>query len=123
VGGEDGLGNARALLLGLGVGLNDRGKVGSGVPEEIVDPAIGEKSKVGCGDAVRFSGWHAIASPLLPHTLCGAPSRWSGAASKAMASVPTIETPSRVPVGHRVIASGSSDLISRRLAETAGASM
>ena len=61
---EDGLRHAHALLFGLGVGLDDRGKVGPGVAEEVFDPAIGEKSEIGGGNAVRFSGWHPAASPF-----------------------------------------------------------
>ena len=45
-----------------------------------------------------------------------------GSASNAMASLPAIDTPTRVPVGQRLIASGSSDLTSMRFVQIAGAS-
>ena len=68
VGGEDRLRHTSALLFGLGIGLDDRGKVGSRIAEKVFDPALGKKTEIGCGDAVRLTGRHR-ASPLSLHAL------------------------------------------------------
>ena len=65
VGGEDRLRHTGTLLFSLRIGLDDRGKVGSRIAEEVFDPALGKKTEIGCGDAVRLTGWHR-ASPQSP---------------------------------------------------------
>ena len=60
VGGENWLRHTGALLFGLGVGLDDRGKVGPRISEEVFDPALGKKTEIDCGNAVLLTGRHRV---------------------------------------------------------------
>ena len=54
VGGKNGLGCWRALLISLGIGLDDGREVRSGVAEEVIDAAACEKLEISRGNAFRF---------------------------------------------------------------------